>query len=144
MSAVVLALRIYAIYDKSRTVLVIMSLSFFITAIPAIGIIAHVLRVVTGMDCCRTRNNKCDFNYTLLAVNTEPFSPILSIHTCIGANMPKFFSFYWLPILLNEALLFVLCAIRGVQTYRQRQNSIMFSNETLLLILKKTLLFYCA
>lgn len=48
LDVVVLALRIYAIYDKSRTILIIMSLSFFITTIPAVGIIARVLRVGSG------------------------------------------------------------------------------------------------
>ncbi|KAH8111189.1 hypothetical protein DFH11DRAFT_647569 [Phellopilus nigrolimitatus] len=97
-----LQLRLYAMYDRTREILVLLIWSFTTTVGAMLGISIKLMEA-QGEYFARV-----DFPAVSLYYG-DGFAP----NTCIRKTLPKLFKMFWVPLLVNEALLFGLAVYKG-------------------------------
>ena len=101
---VALALRIYALYNKSRKVLTFIVACLALTAGSMLGIAGTVMRTEEGKrhDLYSLPERLPDVHCLATFAN---FGPRTELRMCIPLNLNGIFKFFWIPLLVNEALL---------------------------------------
>jgi len=101
LSQVVLQLRIYALFDKSRRILAVLILSMSMTAVTSFALMIDILSTI-------------DFVASSLSGISGRF--------CKVRRLPRSFREFLIPLLAHELFLFCLAAWKGYQCYRDKSS----------------------
>lgn len=121
--AVVLQMRLYALYSLNKKVLALMVTSFIVTSTMSGIIMGRVLASITGCASLNASSSTFTNHHLRFVATARPFAflrlePLSDVVFCAPSNVSlKFFTF-WIPMLANECLLCFLALVRGFQTFR--------------------------
>ena len=125
-------LRVYAMYGRSRRILLLLGCCFAVSSGVCIVLITKVMLAEIG----EIFNDRCSL--FLLSVKklatSDPFSGLFPVHFCASLDLPSYYALYWVPLLSFEVIVFALVLNKGYWYYRQYKVDGLKVNLTTLLV----------
>ena len=126
ISTATMQLRLYAMYDKSRTILVLLTTVFLTSIGSTLGLILEVVSKEKSEFYGSSRDSSAlffDYHWNLRPAFEVSSHPIPGLQICFSPSFPVYVSYFWVPTLVFEALLFILCLLKGI-AYIRAYNSL--------------------
>jgi len=117
----ILQMRIYAMYGRSKKILTLLVICFISSITAASGVVGA---------------------FTLAEnVTATPF-PGSSIHFCVVTSIPSFFYATWIPIVTFETLLFSLALFKGYQSWKSEVPTGWSGQVALNILIRDSILYF--
>ncbi|TDL17918.1 hypothetical protein BD410DRAFT_793793 [Rickenella mellea] len=120
LAEVILMLRIYALYQRSQKILILLIVSFSSMLIAATTIMGNVLQHISAASS-----------------HILPGIPI-----CLPIGAPSHFYAFWIPILIMETLLCVLACYRGYKSYMVQASTQNRGRRILEILVRDSILYF--
>ena len=139
-------LRLYAMYERSRVLLILLVTSFLVCIGSTIGIISEMMSQEIGeLRYCLRGSKKFHSDYATgpvgIKVSSHPIPLIPEVQFCFLTSLPAYYTYFWVPTLAFEALIFILCLPKGIDYVREygssalpRMNAILIRDSILYFI----------
>ena len=101
-------------YGKSRKILILLIVTFLSVFITAFTIIINIMKVEHGTCSQRSWTVKAD-NQLVIKATSDPTLGLLPFQFCIPEDLPKYFTFFWIPLLVFELFLLILALYKGYE-----------------------------
>lgn len=143
--AVILQLRIYAMYGRSKKIGALLCLSFLLTNIASFSIAFREFIFGKGENCITAtpRNLSPELYSLTYSVTSAPF-PGLPIHFCLskGATASTFSFAFWIPYLAFETLLFGLALYKGFASLRSHASKDWVGKQGMDILVKDSIFYF--
>jgi hypothetical protein len=134
--AVILQLRLYALYLHNKKVLAFMVICFLTSSACAAVIMGTVMSRVTG-------DTETSHSCSSMLISRPAVSQLIpGMHFCIPLGVSPDFYIFWLPIIAFETLLGVLALVRGVQTVRSDHGLMRVGRDLINILIRDSVLYF--
>jgi hypothetical protein len=134
--AVVLQLRIYALYYLNKRVLLLMSAAFLASSATSATLMGIVLSKIKG-----TTLSLLTF-VTELAIFSFPVIPIPGFPFCVASNISHDFYAFWIPILAFETFLFTLALFRFLKYPHSPSTAHLYVIQLFRVLIRDSILYF--
>lgn len=135
---VTLQLRVYAMYNRSRRMLLFLVILFVATFSAMYAISIKIMLKEKGT-CFRTSTSA---ETDIIILFTGLFVDVGDdLYICTPRSLPDIYAEIWVPMLVHEAILFGLAIYKGLQSLRSRNSENPSSRLTLFLVKDSALYF---
>ncbi|OCB86731.1 hypothetical protein A7U60_g6190 [Sanghuangporus baumii] len=124
MAHLTLELRLYAMFNKSKKILVLLVVGTTAVASCMFGLLIEILQEEEGekhvtpeLSAYIDAHHLCLGTVEFINLGEAP-----ELHMCVKTNVPYLVRIFWIPILAGEALLVSLAVYKGLQTQMQLPN----------------------
>ena len=105
-------------YGKGQKNLILLITTFLSVFITAFTIITNIMKVEHGAYPRHSWTSKIDDIELIISATSDPTFGRLPIQFCVPEDLPKYFTFFWVPLLAFEFLLLILALYKGYECFR--------------------------
>ena len=137
---VILQLRLYALYSRSKWILAILSVSFAFTVAASGTIMGTTLNKIESTLLRQLAHLHTNYN---LSVNRVAYSNLVpGMPLCLPIGVSSHFYAFWIPILCFETLLCSLAILRGYLSYKRKELDRLSGRHILEILIRDSILYF--